>query len=145
MDFMALPPEITSALIHSGPGAESLIAASSAWQRLGTGLEETASSYGSVVYSLTGAWQGSSSAAMTQAVAPFLTWLRTTAQQCQQLGSSAQAAAVAFNSALSAVVPPAEVSANRAQLARLVATDRLGSNLAAIAQNEAQYQNMWVN
>ncbi|MGO9158168.1 PPE domain-containing protein [Mycobacterium sp.] len=42
MDFSALPPEVVSARIHAGPGAESLIEASGAWQRLGTSLEESA-------------------------------------------------------------------------------------------------------
>jgi PPE-repeat protein len=145
MDFSTLPPEITSALIHSGPGAESLIEASGAWQHLGVELEETVPAYASAVSSLTQGWQGPSSTAMVQAVEPFLSWLRTTAQQCQQLASSAQAAAAAFNSTLSAVVPPAQVAANRTRLARLLATDRLGNNLAAIAETESQYQGMWAN
>jgi PPE family len=145
MDFISLPPEVTSALIHSGPGAESLLAAADAWQQLGTGLEDTAPIYSSVVSSLTQTWQGSSSAAMTQAVEPYLTWLRTTAQQCQQLASSAQAAAAAFNQAQSAMVTPAQVAANRTRLAQLIATDRLGGNLAAIAATEEQYQTMWAN
>jgi PPE-repeat protein len=145
MDFISLPPEVTSALIHSGPGAESLITAADAWQQLGGGLEDTAPIYSSVLSSLTQAWQGSSSAAMTQAVEPYLTWLRTTAQQCQQLASSAQAAAAAFSQAQSAVVTPAQVAANRTRLAQLIATDRLGGNLAAIAATEEQYQTMWAN
>jgi PPE-repeat protein len=145
MDFQILPPEVTSALIHSGPGTESLIEASAAWQRLGAGLDETASSYKSVVSALTQAWQGPSSMAMTEAVQPFVTWLRTTAQRSQQMASSAQAAAAAFNSAQSAVVQPSQVAANRTRLAQLIATDRLGGNLAAIAETEAQYQTMWVN
>jgi len=145
VDFISLPPEITSALIHSGPGAESLIEASGAWQQLGVGLEDTAPIYASVVSSLGQTWQGPSSAAMTQAVEPFLTWIRTTAQQCQQLAASAQAAAAAFTQAQSAVVSPAQVAANRTRLAQLIATDRLGSNLAAIAQTEQQYQTMWAN
>ena len=45
MEFTTLPPEVTSALIHSGPGAESLIAASGAWQQLGTNLEDSAENY----------------------------------------------------------------------------------------------------
>jgi PPE-repeat protein len=145
MDFISLPPEVTSALIHSGPGAESLIEAAGAWQNLGVGLEDTAPIYTSVVSSLTQAWQGPSSAAMSQAVAPFLTWVRTTAQQCQQLAASAQAAATAFSSTLASVVTPTQVAANRTRLAQLVATDKLGSNLAAIADTEAQYQTMWAN
>ena len=145
MDFISWPPEVTSALIHSGPGADSLIEAAGAWQNLGVGLEESVPMYNSVVSALTLDWQGPSSAAMSQAVAPFLAWLRITAQQCQQMASSALAAAAAFNSTLAAVVPPSAVSANRTRLAQLIATDRLGNNLAAIAETEAQYQTMWVN
>src|SRR6201984_1266330 len=145
MDFISLPPEVTSALIHSGPGAESLITAADAWQQLGGGLEDTAPIYSSVLSSLTQAWQGSSSAAMTQAVEPYLTWLRTTAQQCQQLASSAQAAAAAFSQAQSAVVTPAQVAANRQRLGQVITPDRSGGNLAAIAATEEQYQIMWAN
>jgi PPE-repeat protein len=145
MDFIELPPEVTSALIHSGPGTESLIEASIAWQRLGTGLDEGVPVYASVLSSVTDAWRGTSSMAMAQAVEPYLSWLRTTAQQCQQIASSTQTAAAAFNSAVSTVVPPATVSANRTRLAQLLATNGLGRNLAAIAETEAQYQDMWVN
>ncbi|BBX65576.1 PPE family protein [Mycobacterium saskatchewanense] len=145
MDFISLPPEITSAMIHSGPGAESLIEAANAWHSLGVGLEETAPLYNEAVSSLTQAWQGPSSAAMNDAVAPYLTWVRATAQQCRQVASSANAAAAAFTSTQAAVVPPAQVAANRARLLQLMATDRLGSNLAAIAETESQYQTMWAN
>jgi PPE-repeat protein len=145
MDFISLPPEVTAALIHSGPGAESLITAADAWQQLGAGLEDSAPLYTSVVSTLTQEWKGPSSAAMSDAVAPYLTWLRTTAGQCQQLATAAQAAAAAFSQAQSTMVTPAQVAANRTRLAQLIATDRLGGNLAAIAETEAQYQTMWVN
>jgi PPE-repeat protein len=145
MEFMTRPPEVTSALIHSGPGAESLIEASGAWQRLGTNLDESAENYGATLSSLTGTWHGPSSSAMVQAVQSYLTWLRSTAQQCLQTASSAQAAAVAFNSVRAAVVPVAQVTANRMRLAQLLATNRFGSNLPAIAETEDQYQSMWAN
>ena len=145
MEFIALPPEITSALIHSGPGAESLLAASSAWEQLGAGLEDSIPIYASAVSSLREAWQGPASAAMVSAVQPYLGWLRTTAQQCQQLAASAQAAVTAFSSVVSQVVQPAVVAANRTRLAQLLATNGFGRNLAAIAETEAQYQTMWVN
>jgi PPE-repeat protein len=98
-----------------------------------------------VLSSLTGAWYGPSSAAMAQAVAPYLTWLGTTAQQCQQTAYSAQAAAAAFDSARVAVVPVSVVTANRTRLAQLLATNRFGSNLPAIAETEDEYQSMWAN
>jgi PPE-repeat protein len=145
MEFIALPPEVTSALIESGPGAESFIAASGAWQRIGSNLEDAVVIYGEVLSSLTGAWYGPSSAAMAQAVAPYLTWLGTTAQQCQQTAYSAQAAAAAFDSARAAVVPVSVVTANRTRLAQLLATNRFGSNLPAIAETEDEYQSMWAN
>jgi PPE-repeat protein len=142
---LTLPPEITSALIHSGPGAESLIEASAAWQRLGINLEDSAGIYSGLLSSLTGAWHGPSSLAMVRAVEPYLTWLRTTAQQAQQTASSAQAAAAAFSAVSAAVVPVSQVSANRTRLAQLLATNLLGTNLPAIAETEDQYQSMWAN
>jgi PPE-repeat protein len=145
MEFTTLPPEITSALIHTGPGAESLIAASAAWQQLGTTLEDSAENYGATLSSLTGTWHGPSSATMVQAVEPYVTWLRATAQQTQQIASSAQAAAAAYNSARASVVPPAEVTANRTRLVQLLATNGFGRNLPAIAETEAEYQSMWAN
>ena len=108
MEFTTLPPEVISALIHSGPGAESLIAASAAWQQLGANLEDSADNYAASLSSMDETWHGPSSAAMLQAVQPYVTWLRTTAQQAQQTAASAQAAAAAFNSVQRAVVPTAD-------------------------------------
>jgi PPE-repeat protein len=145
MEFTTLPPEVTSALIHTGPGAESLIEASEAWQQLGANLEDSAENYGATLSSLVGTWRGASSTAMVQAVEPYVNWLRTTAQQVQQTAASAQAAASAVNSVRAAVVPVGQVSANRALLAQLLATNGFGRNLAAIAETEAEYQSMWAN
>lgn len=145
MEFTALPPEVTSALIHSGPGAESLIEASGAWQRLGTSLEESAGINAATLSSLADAWHGPSAAAMTQAVEPYLNWLRTAAQQCQQMAVAVQDAIAAFNSARSSVVPVASVSANRTRLTQLLSTNRFGINLPAIAETEDEYLDMWAN
>jgi PPE-repeat protein len=145
MEFTLLPPEITSALIHSGPGAESLVAASGAWQQVGTTLEDSAESYGAALSSLAGTWHGPSSSAMVATVEPYVTWLRATAQQAQQIATSAQAAAAAYNSVRAAVVPTAAVAANRTQLAQLLATNGFGRNLPAIAETESEYQSMWAN
>jgi PPE-repeat protein len=145
MEFTTLPPEVISALIHSGPGSESLANAAAAWRQLGADLEDAADSYAAAVSSMADTWHGPSSTAMSASVAPYLTWLRTTSQQAQQVAASAQAAASAFNSASAAVVPTAQVLANRTRLAQLLATNGFGRNLPAIAATEADYQRMWAN
>ncbi|MGO9926332.1 MAG: PPE family protein [Mycobacterium sp.] len=144
MDLLA-PPEIISALIHTGPGAGSMIEASGAWQQLGVELENSVAVYASTLSGLIETWNGPSAMAMVQAVQPYLIWLRTTAQQSQQMAASGEAAASAFASVRAAVVTPAQVTANRTRLAQLLATNRFGSNTAAIAETEAEYQTMWTN
>jgi PPE-repeat protein len=145
MDFTTLPPEVISALIHSGPGSQSLADAAAAWRQLGADLEDAADNYAAAVSSMADAWHGPSAAAMSRSVAPYLAWLRTTSQQAQQVAASAQAAANAFNSASAAVVPTTQVLANRTRLAQLLATNGFGRNLPAIAATEADYQRMWAN
>jgi PPE-repeat protein len=90
-----------------------LIEASAAWQQLAADLEEAAAANAATLSSLTGVWRGPSALAMTQAVQPYLTWLRTTTQQSQQTASSALAAVAAFNSVRAAVVPVAQVTAKQ--------------------------------
>ena len=71
LDFGALPPEINSARMYSGPGPGSMVAAAAAWNGLATELGSAASAYGSVVSGLTsGEWLGPSSALMDAAAAP---------------------------------------------------------------------------
>jgi PPE-repeat protein len=145
MEFTTLPPEVISALIHSGPGAESLANAAAAWQQLSANLEDAADNYASSLSSMDESWYGPSSAAMFQSVTPYVTWLRTTAQQAQQTAAAAQAAAAAFSSVQASVVPTATVAANRTRLVQLLATNVFGRNLPAIAQTESEYQTMWAN
>jgi PPE-repeat protein len=144
MDLFA-PPEVTSTLIHTGPGAASLIEAAGAWQRLAVELENSVSTYASTLSSLIDSWDGPSAMAMVQSVQPYLLWLRETAQQSAQMATSADAAASAFTAVRSTVVHPSVVTANRTRLAQLLATNRFGTNTAAIAETENEYQTMWAN
>ena len=143
-DFAAQPPEVISGQIYSGPGAESLQAAATAWEGLAGELQSTASSYQSVISGLTsGSWEGPSSASMAAAAAPYVTWISTTAAQAEQTAGQARAAASAYETALAATVPPAEIAANRRQLASLLQTNIFGQNTSAIAATEAEYGQMW--
>jgi PPE-repeat protein len=143
-DFAAQPPEVISAKIYSGPGTESLQAAASAWDGLSNELQSTAANYQSVISGLvSGDWTGPSSEAAAAAAAPYISWLSTTAAQAEQTGSQARAAASAYETALAATVPPAEIAVNRTQLLSLSQGNILGQNNAAIAALEAEYAQFW--
>ena len=122
-----------------------MIEAAGAWQELSAELEATASSYSAELASLTGTWRGPSSMAMAQAFEPYLDWLRTTAQQCQEIAASVETVTAAFELTHWTVVHPSVVAANRARLAMLLATNFFGINAPAIAETEAEYNAMWVN
>jgi PPE-repeat protein len=144
LDFSALPPEINSARMYSGPGSAPMLSAAAAWKTMAAEMRSAAASYGAVVSELTSeSWLGPSSMSMLAAVAPYLEWLSSTATQAEQAGTQANAAATGFESAFAMTVPPALVAANRAELARLVATNVFGQNTPSIAATEAQYAEMW--
>ncbi|MDT7768002.1 MAG: hypothetical protein QOI30_998 [Mycobacterium sp.] len=144
MDFGALPPEINSGLMYSGPGSAPMLAAATGWDQLSGELYSAAASYSSVISGLTGgSWKGPASASMAAAAATYVAWMGAAATQAEQAASQARAAASAFESAFAATVPPPLIAANRAQLAMLVATNFLGINTPAIMATEVHYAEMW--
>jgi PPE-repeat protein len=143
MDFGALPPEINSARMYSGPGSAPMRSASAAWNLLAAELESAATQYQSTIDVLDDEWLGPTSARMAAAVDPYITWMSTTGAQAEQTAAQASAAASAYEAAFAMTVPPVEVAANRVQLAMLVATNVIGQNTPAIAANEAMYGEMW--
>jgi len=144
MDFAFLPPEINSARMYAGPGSGSLLAAAGSWDSLAAELGITAQTYESVLSGLTSLhWRGPAADAMSAAVAPYMGWLHITAEQTRQTAMQAREAAAAYELAHAMTVPPPAVTANRAQLAALIATNFFGQNTAAIAATEAQYAEYW--
>jgi PPE-repeat protein len=145
MSFSLIAPEINSALMFSGAGSGPLLEASAAWNSLAADLESTATQYQTLVTNLvTGSWLGPSSAQMASATAPYIAWLQGTAATAAQTGAQAQAAAAAYQSAYASMVPLPAIEANRTELATLVANNFLGQNTGAIATNEAEYLDMWI-
>jgi PPE-repeat protein len=143
-DFAAQPPELISAKIYSGPGAESLQSAAAAWDALAGDLQSTAAGYQSTIAGLVGGdWTGPSSEAAAAAAAPYVSWLSTTAGQAEQTAGQARAAASAYETALASTVPPAAIAANRSELLTLVPANIFGQYIAAIAALEAEYAQFW--
>ena len=144
LDFGALPPEINSGRMYSGPGSGPMLAAAAAWDVLANGLESASRGYASVISQLQGeSWSGGASFAMASAAAPYVAWVSNAGVSAEQAAGQARAAAAAYEAAFAATVPPALVTANRAQLEALVATNVFGQNTAMIGATEAAYAEMW--
>src|SRR5690625_5141215 len=144
LDYGALPPEINSGRMYTGPGSAPMMSAASAWRTMAAELAAAAHSYETVVTQLSSEeWLGPGSASMSAAATPYIAWMNTTAAQAEQAAVQATAAAGAFETARAATVPPAAVTTNRVQQAALVATNILGINTPAIAALDAHYAEMW--
>lgn len=134
MDFVALPPEVNSGRMYSGPGSGSMLAAASAWDGLASELQSTVASYRSVIAELIGGlWTGPSSVAMVAAINPHLEWMTTAYTKPEHTATQAKAAAAAYEAAFSMTVPPAVIAANRSVLATLLATNIIGQNASNLA------------
>lgn len=95
MDYGTLPPEIGSARTFSGLGPGSLLAAAATWQRLADRLRDTATKY-LITAGLLDGLRGPGAVQMGATTAPYITWLRTTAEWAEQTAARVAAAADSY-------------------------------------------------
>jgi triacylglycerol lipase len=146
MNFSVWAPEVNSLLLLDGPGPAPMLEAAAAWDGVGSELSSAANAIGSVTSDLAAqAWQGPSSANMKTTVSRYVNWLGGAAAQAEQSAAQARLAATAYESALSTIVNPGVITANRGQLVSLVMSNLFGQNAPAIAAAEAQYEQMWAH
>lgn len=144
MDFGLIPPEVHSALMYAGPGPGPITATAAAWDGLAADLDDTATSYGSLITDLVSdPWLGVASEEMASVVMPYVVWMRVTAAQAVETAAQVRAGVAAYEGAFAATVPPPAIAANRIELLTLIATNIVGQNSAAIAANQAVYAEMW--
>ncbi|MEE2851647.1 MAG: PPE family protein [Actinomycetota bacterium] len=141
MDFATLPPETSSGLMYSGPGAGSMMRAAAAWEALAARLFSAAADCRAVTARL---GSGAEGAALTQAATRYSDWLDAVAGRSERAATGLEAAARAHRSAVTATVPPPAIAGNRTQRRSLVSTNCLGHQSAAIANVDAEYDAMWV-
>jgi len=144
MNYSVLPPEVNSSRMFTGAGPGPMLAAAAAWDGLSAELSSAASSFGSVISTLTGqAWQDPAAVSMAAGAAPLAGWLNTAAGHVSHTAQQLRATAAAFEAAQAATVHPVLVGVNRNQLVSLVASNLFGQNAPAIAATEAGYEQMW--
>ena len=133
-----------SGQIYAGPGAASWHESATAWRNLAQEVNHFIAQHEAIIANVKSEWQGKSADAMTAASDAISAWTQQTAAILEATAEQQELVAELFDWVRFAVVPPANIMANRTLLQHLIMTNILGINLPQIMEVEMEYAQMWV-
>ncbi|MEE3749939.1 PPE family protein [Mycobacterium intracellulare] len=143
--WAAFPPEVNSAALSTGPGPASLLNSEAAWLTLSQEYDAAAQELSDLLAEVqAGTWQGPTAEKFVAAHVPYLAWLLQNSANASAAALEHDTVIAAYNAAVAAMPTLAEIAANKALNASLIATNFLGVNTIPIAQNEFDYLQMWL-
>ncbi|APE36906.1 hypothetical protein BOX37_26570 [Nocardia mangyaensis] len=142
--FAALPPEINSSMLYSGPGPGPMMATATGYGQAAAALSAAAATSQSAMNAMSISWTGPSADAASKAFRSHAVWLQEQAWVATEVSARAAGVAASYSAALGTMPPPPPIFALRALIESLKAASLLGAATLPTAGTAAALETFYL-